>query len=437
MKWNDIIAMSIGNLWRRKTRTILTTLGVIIGSCAILLMISMGLGYEKSFDEQMEMFGNTRMIEVYKSYGYDMEGNPTMGEALKLNEATVTAISAIDNVKSVLAMFEMSGEISFGRYQSYSEIYGVDFAKLADFQFALDQGEFPKLGSNDVFIGSEVGYNFYDPRAMRSRRGRYKEPEKQELLDQTLKIYIDSRYDDEGNEKRPTRIRVTGLLAQSGEYDYSMFMDREALLTLKERDERKYGSGKRIRREDREYDGIKVLVDDIHNVETVQNQLREMGLNAMSPIEFINQQKKQIQMVQALLGGIGFVSLFVAAIGITNTMIMSIYERTREIGIIKVLGAAVRDILHMFLIEAATIGFMGGVLGVAISYGISSIINHLVASSGEMNEFVIGGSFSQSVIPLNFALLTIVFSTFIGLFAGLFPALRATRLSALEAIKNE
>ncbi len=432
MKLTDIILMSVGNLWRRKTRTILTTLGVIIGSSSILLMVSMGIGYERSFDEQMEMFGNTRMIQVYKSYGYDMEGNPTKGEEIKLNQQTVDSINAIDNVKSVLAMYSMGAELAYGRYQSYAELYGIDFAKLADFQFELADGEFPAVGSNDIFIGSEMGYNFYNPRG-----GRYQEPENLELVGESLKMYIESRYDDEGNEKRPMRIAVTGVLAQSGEYDYSIFMDRDALLSLKERDERKYGSSKPIRREDREYDAISVLVDDINNVEGVQNILREMGLNAMSPIEFINQQKKQIQMVQALLGGIGFVSLLVAAIGITNTMIMSIYERTREIGIIKVLGAALKDILHMFLIEAATIGFIGGVIGVGVSYGVSAFINMLSGSTAEMNEFAVGGMISQSIIPLRFALLSIAFSTLIGLLAGMFPAIRATRLSALEAIKNE
>ncbi len=431
MRLTDIILMSLANLWRRKTRTILTTLGVIIGSSSILLMVSMGLGYEKAFDEQMEMFGNTRIIHVYQSYGFDESGRE-MAEQKKLNEDTVQLLNGIDGVKSVLALFRADGELQFGRLEGYAELFGVDFSKLAEFQFELAEGEFPKLGSNDIFVGGEIGYMFYDPHGGMQQ-------EEVDLLDQSLKMYIGGRYDNDGNQKKPIRLMVSGILAPSGENDYSIFMEREALLKLKEQDERKYGSSKPIRRQDREYDNIKVLVDDINNVETVQNTIREMGLNAHSPIEFINEQKKQIQMVQALLGGIGFVSLFVAAIGITNTMIMSIYERTREIGIIKVLGAAIRDILRMFLIEAAAIGFIGGIFGVVISYGFSNIINALSNSAGEMDGYGMGMGMmiSQSVIPVKFALLTIVFSTLIGLLAGMFPAFRATRLSALEAIKNE
>ncbi len=431
MRITDIILMSLANLWRRKTRTILTTLGVIIGSSSILLMVSMGLGYEKAFDEQMEMFGNTRIIHVYQSYGFDESGKQ-VSDQKKLNEETVQLLNSFDGVKSVLALYRSDGELQFGRLEGYAELFGVDFSKLEEFQFELAEGDFPKLGSNDIFVGGEIGYMFYDPRGGMSE-------EKVDLLDQSLKMYIDGRYDNDGNQKKPIRLMVTGVLAPSGENDYSIFMERDAFLKLKEQDERKYGSSKPVRRQDREYDYIKVLVDDINNVESVQETIRQMGLNANSPIEFINEQKKQIQMVQALLGGIGFVSLFVAAIGITNTMIMSIYERTREIGIIKVLGAAIRDILRMFLIEAAAIGFIGGVFGVAISYGFSNVINALSSSGGEMDGYGmgIGMMISQSVIPVKFALLTVVFSTLIGLLAGMFPAFRATRLSALEAIKNE
>ncbi len=430
MRITDIILMSLANLWRRKTRTILTTLGVIIGSSSILLMVSMGLGYEKAFDEQMEMFGNTRMIRVYRSYGFDKFGEGG-DEAKKLNAATVQAFNEIDGVKSVLAMYQMGLELNYGRYEGYTEVSGVDFSKLEDFQFELADGEFPKLGSTDIFVGGQMGYNFYN-----ERTGEMPQ-EPIDLLGQSLKVYIDGRHDANGNQKKPIRLMVSGILAPSGEYDYSVFMEQEAFLKLKERDERKYSSAKPIRREDREYDNISVLVGDVNDVEGVQNIIREMGYNANSPIEFINEQKKQIQMVQALLGGIGFVSLLVAAIGITNTMIMSIYERTREIGIIKVLGAAIRDILRMFLIEAAAIGFIGGVFGVVISYGFSNLINYLSSMGGEMNQYGIGLMISQSVIPLRFALLSIAFSTLIGLLAGMFPAFRATRLSALEAIKNE
>ena len=133
-------------------------------------------------------------------------------------------------------------------------------------------------------------------------------------------------------------------------------------------------------------------------------------------------------MIQAVLGGIGAVSLFVAAIGIANTMMMSIYERTKEIGIMKVLGCSLGRIRDLFLMEAAFIGLSGGIIGLILSYGISAVIN-----------YVLGQTYMGSIsyIPLWLSLTALVFAVIIGMLAGLMPALRAMRLSALSALRNE
>ena len=141
--------------------------------------------------------------------------------------------------------------------------------------------------------------------------------------------------------------------------------------------------------------------------------------------------QKQFAMVQALLGGIGAVSLFVAAIGIANTMMMSIYERTKEIGVIKVLGCSLRNIKTMFLMEAGFIGFIGGVIGNILSFLMSVAINFLVAKSGG-----VGLDGNLSYIPLWLVLASMGFAVFVGMAAGYFPALRAMRLSPLAAIRN-
>ena len=149
--------------------------------------------------------------------------------------------------------------------------------------------------------------------------------------------------------------------------------------------------------------------------------------------------------IQMILGGLGAISLLVAALGITNTMIMSIYERTREIGIMKVLGCVVRNIRTMFLIEAGAIGFMGGVIGIAQSYAISFVINMLYAAQNTGGGNAAGGMAGNtaeaaagiSIIPLWLALGALLFSTMIGLISGFHPANRAVKISALTAIKQE
>ena len=137
--------------------------------------------------------------------------------------------------------------------------------------------------------------------------------------------------------------------------------------------------------------------------------------------------------IQAVLGGIGAVSLFVAAIGITNTMMMSIYERTKEIGVMKVLGCDLRNIRSLFLMEAGFIGFIGGVIGLILSFILSVVINKVAANA---NEYM-AASGGISYIPIWLVLLSLVFAVMVGMVAGFFPARRAMRLSPLAAIRNE
>lgn len=133
-------------------------------------------------------------------------------------------------------------------------------------------------------------------------------------------------------------------------------------------------------------------------------------------------------MLRIVLGAIGAISMVVAAISITNTMVMAIYERTKEIGIMKVIGASLQDIKALFLTEAAFIGFSGGIAGIVVSYVVSLLVNFVAGRQG---------STMQSSIPIWLALGGVVFSTAVGILAGYLPAQRAMKLSALTAIKTE
>lgn len=180
------------------------------------------------------------------------------------------------------------------------------------------------------------------------------------------------------------------------------------------------------------YDSAKVYVDDMKNVIAVQKQITEMGYQAESQMEWIEQSKASTNMIQMVLGGIGAVSLFVASIGIANTMMMSIYERTKEIGIMKVLGCDMNRIRDMFLIESGAIGLIGGLTGVIFSFIISIVINALgVAAS------VSGVEGDISRIPLWLVISAIIFAVIIGMLAGFFPSLRAMKLSPLTALRND
>ena len=178
------------------------------------------------------------------------------------------------------------------------------------------------------------------------------------------------------------------------------------------------------------YSQLYVNVDTMDNVLAVQNYLKDLGYNAYSNAEWIESDQKTMGYIQAVLGGIGAVSLFVAAIGITNTMMMSIYERTKEIGVMKVLGCDLRNIRGLFLLEAGFIGFIGGVIGLILSFIISIVINNVVKS---VSEYMTGISY----IPFWLVILALIFAVLVGMVAGFFPARRAMKLSPLAAIHNE
>lgn len=178
------------------------------------------------------------------------------------------------------------------------------------------------------------------------------------------------------------------------------------------------------------YTTIVVEVDQADNVEDVMKSIQDMGFSANSNKELIDSAQKSLQIVELVLGGIGMVAFLVAAIGIANTMMMSTYERTKEIGVMKVLGCDMRDIQKLFLAEAGFIGLIGGIVGLLLSCGVSSLINHFSAGMEG-----IGGNIS--VIPWWLALAAVAFSTLMGMVAGYFPARRAMKLSPLAAIHTE
>jgi len=201
-------------------------------------------------------------------------------------------------------------------------------------------------------------------------------------------------------------------------------------------------AGKRIDRNKQGYNRAIVQVADTRQVAEVQAQIRERGYNAYSAMDTVREINSFFGILQAVLGGIGGIALLVAAFGIINTLSMAILERTREIGLMKALGARNRDVMSIFLGEAAFIGLLGGVVGVLIGWGLSStanlVIRGLLQQSGSGGLF--GGSNGPTDIvytPTWLAIFAVIFATLVGLVSGIYPALRAATLDPLRALKYE
>jgi putative ABC transport system permease protein len=476
MRSFDLVIMGLKNLFRRKTRTILTVLGVIIGTAAIVVMISLGLGMNESFDQQVKQMGNLNIINVTR-YKNSAEGmmSVSVQKDIVLDDKAVAQIRDIEGVAAVTPVTNSYGKLVSGKYLTFCSIYGVDSKFMAKFDYKISEGRLLQEGDTDsIVIGGNIPQNFYNPKNS-FRTMSQSSPVK--IMTDKMQLTFDMNYGEKqqqgtgGNDtnKKPAKlykVRVSGLLAQSNgngndNNDYSIFMDINYLQKLiKETVKSQQGQGQNqgnfgmLPTTDNGYERLMVMVQDIDDVDSIQKQIDKMGYGTNSLGDTRKSMQKQSQTLQFVLGGLGALSLLISALGITNTMIMSIYERTREIGVMKVLGCKMNNIKQLFLFEAGVIGLFGGIVGIILSFIASFVlntvgINILNSGGGDQNmgmrrnmRMGMGmgmeqGSSNISVIPPWLALFAIAFAVFIGLVSGYSPAKRAMKLSALEAIKSE
>ncbi|MCM1385836.1 MAG: ABC transporter permease [Bacillus sp. (in: Bacteria)] len=452
MKFLDLLRMSSSNLWKRKVRTILTVLGVVIGVASIVVMISLGLGLSRSLLEEYESYGSVTQISVYESYYY---GGDSSQEEKRLDDELIETISRMDHVKAVYPVLETNVIAKCGAYQNqYLMLRAMPIEALEGLNMEVGDGSLPSASDSELkfFYGSQNLQDFTNARG----DGYYSTGELPDidLMNDPVFVIFDrdaywnAQYPSEsGTAVAPPKkymIETCGIEKTSEEgwtnWGWYTFCDIEKLIPeLKRIFKNKVIPGQPSTKTGKPYKEIfynqlVVDIDSMDNVTTVQALINEMGYQANSNAEWIESEQKTLGYVQMVLGGIGAVSLFVAAIGITNTMMMSIYERTKEIGVMKVLGCDLRNIRSLFLLEAGFIGFIGGIIGLALSYTLSIVINKLAA--GADGGMMMTGS-SISYIPLWLAGLALVFAVLVGMLAGFFPALRAMRLSPLAAIRTE
>ena len=370
MKLSDLLLMSLESLFKRKVRTILTIMGVVIGTTSIVVMISLGIGMKEALLSEYESYGGLRSIEVESSGIYDDNGKEKNPEDTLLNDAKIEEFMQIDHVTSVDPVLSVQVVIKCGIYECNTELLGVSRDVLEQKADALGQGSIPAEGEGLQLIWG----NYMPAYFMNSRTNQYeywdtgKAPDIDFMNDQMFVIfdtekYYQSQYGSQDGSpvsapKKyiiPTAGVIAGGLEDYNEDSFYVYCDIDALKAVLEREFRgRVIPGQPTRKNGKAYKElfytrVNVNVDEMDNVTQVQQIISDMGYRAYSNAEWIESDMQIMNIIQAVLGGIGGISLFVAAIGITNTMMMSIYERTKEIGIMKVIGCRIRDIqfLHV------------------------------------------------------------------------------------------
>ncbi|NTV90727.1 MAG: ABC transporter permease, partial [Clostridiales bacterium] len=386
----DLIRLTTKNFTRRKARTFLTILGVIIGTAAIVVMLSLGIGMNESFKAQLSQMGSLDVITVTTYYFPNNGASSGAPITTTLDDKAVAKLEKIEGVKAVMPQFQSSMKIGAGKYIMYSGIIGIDSSKMEEFGFKIDKGRLLAAGdTNSILFGCQTPFNFYNPRSRNNQyfffTGEAGQEPPVDVTTSKLVMTFDSSY---GEKKTPTivpnenpvnakplkvyKANCAGVLKQSGdEKDYNVYMDVTYLKKLIKENSKSQNSMVYGTKTDTGYQQALVKVSNIKDIPDIQKQINEMGFGASSLTDILNSMEKTAATMQAVLGGIGAISLLVAALGITNTMIMSIIERTHEIGVMKVLGCLLGDIRRLFLMEAGMIGFSGGIIGILFSYGAS------------------------------------------------------------------
>ena len=446
MSNTDILELCLRNLLRRRTRTILAISGVVIGTCAIIVMLSIGFGLADSFQKQIESWGNLRMIDVYSGGGgRPGSGMPGADDRGVINDKT---ISQMEQMKGVVAVTPVVSEwgliMGIGRKVAQVTILGVRPEVLEKFNYEVQEGRMlQEADRNAILFGNQVPNYFWDPNSP------VWTDEPTDVMTDRIIVTGDMNYgrrvtggggQGQDVDYKEYRFRGIGVLALANDQsDYQAYMKIDELEKIQEENRRARGE-RVMTTATKTYDQAIIYVESINDSTRVSNELRDMDYWTSSPADWLESMKQTARMIQGVLGGIGGISLFVAALGITNTMIMSIFERTKEIGVMKVVGANLKDIRKMFLLEAGMIGFIGGIAGIIISFIISILMNTVLSEAIGM---ALGGVFwgagqgtSISIIPWWVAVAALGFATSIGMAAGFYPAKRAMNLSALESLRE-
>jgi putative ABC transport system permease protein len=451
----DLIYLVFSNLNRMRGRVVMTAMGVVVGTAAIVVLISLAAGLQAGTVENFQSFGNLNQITVFSLARFG--GNTA---AKGLTPDVVTTLSQLKGVVAVTPQEQLGrgAVLRFNRLQGNASIYGIDPAVMPYMGLTLAEGS-AELNQWEVVIGGYVEDSFMAPTQSSGRaaggdfntggRGNLPgggpvaagaapggqessgpNPDAPDLYGQTIQLEM-SRNSKGKQETRTVQLVVAGVLEPTGgNQDYSIYLSFRSLEDLLA-----WSQGERPNWQQNGYSEVLVMTEqDAQVTLDVQAAITDLGYNARSSTSVVESLNTTFLVIEAALVGIASIALFVAAIGIANTMIMSVLERTHEIGLMKAVGARNRDVLTILISESGAIGLLGGLVGLLTGVLIAHVIDLFAAGS-----LAAQGAQASSVvlIPLWLPVFALIFSMVIGLAAGIYPAFRAVLLDPVRALKHE
>ncbi|HUN24147.1 MAG TPA: ABC transporter permease [Anaerolineales bacterium] len=399
----------------------------------MVLLVSLGAGLQRSAIQSFTGAGDLTLVTI-NNQSFSAEGaggGATASGNNKKEKLTDTKLAEYEEFPGVLgvspSVMLQGGLLRYKRMEGYGQIAGINIEKAAKF-FEVETGEL-RLNTNEVVIGGEIVNNFYDPRTY-----EYGVLAGTDLTGKTITLVL-QRTDAEGHyAEQAIKLRVAGVLKKSGnEADWSIYVGIKQVVDWNTW----LANGQKKNYKKDGYETAYVKLDSIESVDPLVQQVKSDGFYAFSPIEIISSIKQTFGIIQIVLGGIAAIALLVAAINIINSMIMAIYERTGEIGLMKAIGATNRDVMLIFIGESASIGFFGGIagslFGLLLGYIIGVLATPIIAQ--QMGFDPQGASLVYT--PLWLPIFVLLLCGTVGTMAGVYPALRAVKLDPLEALRSK
>lgn len=400
----DFLELAARNILHRKRRSWLTIIGIFIGIAAVVALISLGQGLNQSITQEFRSIGANKL---FIQAGGMSAGSTSFARSVEpLTEDDLRAVRRTRGVAEAAGLIYRSGRVGYNEESVFLTILGVpaNHKDLVLDGFSIEIAEGRQIRANDrsnVVIGSTVASEVFSE-----------------------DIGVHSKITIQDNE-----YRVVGVAKPVGDPG----VDRGIIMTMEEA-RKLFGSSNTV-------DQIVVKVQEGFRPEEVQKnvkrQLRqernvekgEEGFTVSTPQDLLESFRSILRFVQAIVVGIASISLLVGGVGIMNTMYTSVTDRTREIGIMKAVGATNRQILLLFLFESGIIGLLGGIIGVILGLGLGKA--GLVAAQQVTNINV------QMAISPGLILGSLGFAFLVGVVSGVLPARRAAKMKPVDALRYE
>ena len=425
MRFNDQLSFIFQHLKRSKLRISMTILATTIGCAFLIILASVGFGLQKTFEDELLSSDTVTQISLYGDESFSQDD--------------VKTIEAVDNVNVVLEKTIINGyaDITFEDRQGSTSPYILDMNSYAKLSDTVQEGRLPE-NENEIVVGANLGQvllNDIDKLAIeqKSREAEQNgtwyngedEGYKGSLIGKTIELQM-FNYEGEAIGEART-YKIVGMKKPSS---YEWFVDSDIIFhqNMKAKIEEMYLIPQHT-----------IYVDTAENVLPVVETLKEKGYQVYSQLEQLDQMETIFFVFKAGLVFVGTIAVLIASIGIFNTMTMAVTERTREIGILKAIGATPGLIQRLFLMESLFIGVIGTILALIISYAVSfagnlitPIIMQEVVNEGQPIDF----TFTFSLIPPSLIIVASAISLTIAILSGWRPARKATKIEVIKALQQ-